>query len=117
MSIAGLTIKPRPTSPGFTVVGSCGRTWFVPLQRVKHDYAQTIEQLDECNSAVAMQKVNKMPDAQLETWFREQFNWSDVVRLGVLIGLPTEKQLLAALDSALFNAGTSPGHDFTFIKR
>jgi hypothetical protein len=66
------------------VKGRCGRVWHVPLEKVREDIACYYKEADKLSLAVAKEKASTLSDDDLETWFREQYIWSEVVRDGVL---------------------------------
>jgi hypothetical protein len=82
---------------GWLVKSACGRQWFVSWSTVWKDYMEFLKDYDGLTRKEARAKANENLDF-IETWFYEQFNWDDVERLGVLVTVPTEKQIKAALD-------------------
>jgi len=66
------------------IKGRCGRVWHVPLQKVREDIALYYKEADKLSLAAAKEKASTLSDEDLETWFREQYIWSEVVRDGVL---------------------------------
>jgi len=75
----------RPVMPGYLVRGACGREWFVPLERVRDDYADFLMTADKLTPEDAMTKADENRDFW-HTWFFEQcYEWSDIERLGRLV--------------------------------
>ena len=88
----------RPVMPGYLVRGACGREWFVPLERVRDDYADFLMIVDKLTSEDAMTKANENRDFW-HTWFHEQcYEWSDIERLGRLVKTSNLFKTKAALD-------------------
>ncbi len=88
----------RPVMPGYLVRGACGREWFVPLERVRDDYADFLMTADKLTIEDAMTKANENRDFW-HTWFYEQcYEWSDIERLGRLVKTSNLFKTKAALD-------------------
>ena len=88
----------RPVMPGYLVRGACGREWFVPLERVRDDYADFLMTADKLAIEDAMTKANENRDFW-HTWFYEQcYEWSDIERLGRLVKTSNLFKTKAALD-------------------
>jgi hypothetical protein len=88
----------RPVMPGYLVRGACGREWFVPLERVRDDYADFLMEADKLAAEDAMVKANANRDFW-HTWFYEQcYEWSDIERLGRLVKTSAMFKTKAALD-------------------
>ena len=77
------------------VKGNCGRVWHVPLEKVRLDIAKFYRQADDIPLPEAKLRAAKLADSDLETWFAQQYIWSEVVRDGVLRKDLTDKQLIA----------------------
>lgn len=88
----------RPVMPGYLVRGACGREWFVPLERVRDDYADFLMTADKLAIEDAMTKANENRDFW-HTWFYEQcYEWVDIERLGRLVKTSSLFKTKAALD-------------------
>ena len=88
----------RPVMPGYLVRGACGREWFVPLERVRDDYADFLMAADKLAIEDAMTKANEDRDFW-HTWFYEQcYEWADIERLGRLVKTSSLFKTKAALD-------------------
>lgn len=83
---------------GYLVRGACGREWFVPLERVRDDYADFLMQVDKLTCKDAMTKANVDRDFW-HTWFFEQcYLWEDIERLGKIVKTSSLFKTKAALD-------------------
>ena len=88
----------RPVMPGYLVRGACGREWFVPLERVRDDYADFLMTAYKLTIEDAMTKANENRDFW-HTWFHEQcYYWADIERLGRLVKTSSLFKTKAALD-------------------
>ena len=84
--------------PGYLVRGACGREWFVPLERVRDDYADFLMAADNLTHDAAMGKANENR-AFWHTWFHEQCcYWVDIERLGELVKTSSLFKTKASLD-------------------
>lgn len=97
-------------APGFTVKSPCGREWFVPLTAIIADYASFLQEADGLSNADALTKANANMSF-METWFHEQFSWSDVVHHGVLVKKADAAHVEAALNFYRDYSGQSPSND------
>lgn len=113
-----MTIQTHPNpdnpfgEPGFEVKSPCGRVWFVPLEKVRLDYAEFLQQADGLDKAAAMSKVAQNEEF-VPTWFHEQFDWSDVTRHGRLVQEASPEAIARALDFLRDNSGYSATNDCT----
>jgi hypothetical protein len=72
----------------------------VPLEAVGKDYAEFLEQADKLTSEEALAKSEKNRDFW-PTWFAEQCDhWTDIERLGKLVGRSQRFKTKSALDRA-----------------
>ena len=101
--------KPSSNHPvetvGFRIASPCGRTYEVPLTKVRDDYAKYLMESDGITRAQALAQCDR---ETLETWFMEQFDWSDVERYGRVVKNPSPRQIREALD--LMRGNDSPGN-------
>lgn len=86
---------PTIETHGFRVDSPCGRSYEVPLAKVRDDYARFLMENDGVTRAEALEKCDR---DTLETWFCEQFDWSDVERYGRVVKNPSARQIKEALD-------------------
>lgn len=93
--------------PGFSVKSPCGRVWFVPLEQVREDYAQFLQQADGLSQSEARARVAKNEEF-VPTWFYEQFDWSDVASRGQLVVQANPADIERALNFLRDNAEVSP---------
>jgi hypothetical protein len=72
------------SEPGFLVKSdSCGREWFVPVRRVRDDYAEFLMHADKLSKKEARVYAKEMPRDSIRNWFYDQCcDWADVDRLG-----------------------------------
>ncbi|KWU26402.1 hypothetical protein [Burkholderia cenocepacia] len=98
--------------PGFEVRAPCGRTYFVPLAKVRADYADFLVQADQLSEAAALEKA-KENESFLSTWFSEQFDWSDVERNGRVVSEASPEQVKRALDFLRDYVSSAPCNDYT----
>lgn len=98
------------TEKGYEVKSPCGRAWFVPHSAIVQDYADFLVQADGLSENDALAKSRE--DCDIECWFCEQFNWSDVRRMGVLIKEASAKDIERALNFVQSNSGESAADDY-----
>lgn len=100
-------------NPGFEVHSPCGRAWFVPKTAVRDDYVSFLMQADKLSEADAKAKADEAGD--LDFWFYEQFDWSDVQRVGTLIKEASPDDITTALDFLRAYAGGGPSDNCTEV--
>lgn len=66
----------------FRVTGGCGRVWEVPLKAVRRDYVRFLMEEDGVTQKEALAQATK---EAVETWFHEQFDWSDIEQYGKMV--------------------------------
>ena len=79
----------------FRLKSVCGREYHVPVKGVAIDYAQYLVKEDKITWEEAKEK---MSDADVKSWFAEQFDWRDVETYGVLVKEPTANNIARALN-------------------
>lgn len=97
-------------NPGFEIKSPCGRVWFVSHAAVMADYIEYVKQADGLTKAEATAYAKDNCD--VECWFAEQFDWSDVKRLGTLVKEASADDIERALNFLQNNSGSSPAEDF-----
>jgi hypothetical protein len=95
--------KPKPPWNAVRIDAGNGIVWLVSRQAIEDDYATFLMGADKITLGHATEKVRSV---DVEFWFNEQFDWSDVQRLGVQITRPTYEMLLAGVDQPTDLAST-----------
>lgn len=91
--------KPRapadPTTCSFRIASPCGRVFRVPWLNVREDYLRFLRKEDGLTRTQALAQM--APD-DVTAWFYEQFDWSDVDRMGVIAQPANAAQVREALN-------------------
>lgn len=87
----------------FRLKSVCGREYRVPVAAVAKDYADYLVKEDKIKRAEA---EAKMTNADVQSWFAEQFSWADVEAYGVLVKEASAKDIARALN--VVREGLSP---------
>lgn len=91
---------------GWTIKSPCGRGYHVSREVVVQDYVDFIVQADGLSKEDALVYAEKHCDP--DVWFREQFDWQDVMWLGRCVGHASPEDISKALDFVRANSGYSP---------
>lgn len=104
------------TVEGFECKASCGRTYFISLEAVRQDYAAFLREQDGLTEEESLKEADENADF-LETWFCEQFNWDDIAAMGELIAMPTDEEIVKALNFLRSYAGGGPSSEYKRVHR
>lgn len=102
-------------NPGFEVKSPCGRVWFVPHSAVFDDYVAFVKQADSLSEEEA--RLHAQEECDIETWFCEQFNWTDVKQYGTLIKQASPEDVESALNFVLNNSGSSVTEEYRTVSQ
>ena len=94
-----------PATQTFRVASPCGRVYEVPWSQVREDYLAYLIKEDGLSREQALARVTR---GDVDSWFYEQFDWSDVERYGTCVQQADAAQIRAALNAV--RADTSPGN-------
>lgn len=70
------------TFAGFTFKSACGRVFYVPWDKVKKDYEDSLMEMDGLSREEVRKNIT--PD-DVTSWAYEQLDWDDVDRLGYCV--------------------------------
>jgi hypothetical protein len=70
---------------GFEVRSPLGPIWFVPYEVVVKDYAEFLRTQDGLSEGEALAQAHSYGEGGLVSWFYEQFAWTEIEKLGVLL--------------------------------
>jgi len=75
---------------GYKIKAPCGRVYFVPLEKVRADYAAYCNEEGEDDPAIK--------ESDVHTWFHDNYTWEEVERDGFMTDFSSQEEVKAALD-------------------